>query len=75
MMVQDGPSYLSRRWREILASAYELTEDQVAQAAIHVRHWLGSDAQLIALLEQRHGWSPESELGPYFLAALRRALT
>jgi len=71
----DEPSQLSRRWREILASAYELTEAQVAQDAGHVRHWLGSDEHLIAAIELRHAWNPDSELGPYFLAALRRALT
>ncbi len=66
---------LSQRWREILSSAYELSEDQVAQDAAHVRNWAGSDEHLILALEERHGWRPESELGSYFLAALRRALS
>jgi hypothetical protein len=74
-MCPTEASGLSWRWREILANAYELTEDQVAHAAIQVRLWHGSDVHLIAALEQHHGWSSESELGPYFLAALRRALT
>jgi hypothetical protein len=73
----DGPgepSRMSRRWREILASAYELTEEQIAQDAGQVRRWHGSDENLIAALEHRHGRNPDSELGPYFLAALRHAL-
>ncbi len=65
---------MSGRWREILACAYELTEDEVAHDSARVWDWVGSDEHLIAALEQRHGWSPDSELGPYFLAALRRAL-
>ncbi len=65
---------LSGRWREILALAYELTEGDVAHDAAHVRRWVGSDEDLIAALEQHHGWNPDSELGPYFLRALRRAL-
>jgi DNA-binding CsgD family transcriptional regulator len=68
------PERWSRRSREILATAYELTEAQVAHDATHVQQWLGSDHGLIAALEQRHGWSRDSELGPYFLAALRDAL-
>ena len=68
------PGRLSGRWREILAGAYELTEDQVREDAVFVGRWAGSDQHLIAAIEQRHGWSPESELGLYFLAALRGAL-
>ena len=70
--LEPGP--LSRRWREILAGAYELTQDQVGHDAAFVRQWAGSDQHLIAALEQRHDWSPASELGPHFLAALRNAL-
>ena len=73
-MFRREPDRLSGRWREILAGAYELTEGEIAHDAAHVRRWAGSDEDLIAALEQRHGWSAESELGPYFLAALRRAL-
>ena len=64
---------MSQRSREILAAAYELTEAEVAHDAAHVQQWVDSDHGLIAALEQRHGWSPDSELGPYFLAALRDA--
>ena len=73
-MFRREPDRLSGRWREILAGAYELSEGEIADDAAHVRRWAGSDEDLIAALEQRHGWSAESELGPYFLAALRRAL-
>ena len=68
------PSHLSSRSREILAIAYELTEAEVARDAAHVQQWVGSDPGLITELEQRHGWSPNCELGVYFLAALREAL-
>lgn len=67
------PRRLSPRSREILAGAYELTEDQVGADAAFVRRWVGTDQHLIAALEQRHRWTPESELGLYFLAALRGA--
>lgn len=66
------PSRRPCRWQEMLASAYELDANEVAHDAAHVRHWVGSDEHLITTLEQRHGWTPDSELGPYFLAALRR---
>ncbi len=65
---------LSGRGRVILACAYELTEDEVEHDSARVWHWVGSDEHLIAALEQRHDWSTDSELGPYFLAALRTAL-
>lgn len=73
-MFPTDPGRLPLRSREILALAYELTEDQVGEDAAFVRRWEGSDPHLIAAIEQRHGWSPESELGRYFLAALRGAL-
>lgn len=73
-MFPTEPSHLSSRSREILAIAYELTEAEVARDAAHVQQWLGSDPGLITELEQRHGWSPDAELGVYFLAALREAL-
>lgn len=73
-MFPTEPGRLSGRWREILACAYELTENEVAQDAASVWDWVGSDEHLIAALEQRHGWSSDSELGLYFLAGLRRAL-
>ena len=66
---------LFSRWRGILASAYELTEDQVSDDAEDVQRWVGPDQGLIAALETRHDWTSESELGPYYLAAVRRALT
>ncbi len=59
----------------MLASAYELPEDEVATDAAHVQRWVGSDHDLIGLLETRHGWTAASELGPYYLASMRRALT
>jgi hypothetical protein len=46
----------------------------VAHDAAHVQQWVGSDHELIAAIEQRHGWRPGSELGTYFVAALRDAL-
>ncbi len=73
-MCPTAPGRLSPRWREILAGAYELSEDDVGDDATFVGQWEGSDQHLIAVLEERHGWSTESELGPYFLAAIRRAL-
>lgn len=57
-----------------MALAYELSQDELAHDAAHVQYWVGSDQHLIAELELRHGWSPSSELGSYFLAALRDAL-
>jgi hypothetical protein len=69
------PGQLSGREREILAIAYELSEQQVEDDAVRVRHWTGSDEHLIAALEQLHAWTPESELGRFFLPALRRTLT
>ena len=65
---------MSAHWKAILAGAYELTEAEVARDAERVHQWIGPDHVLIAALEQRHGWSPDSELGSYFLAALRDAL-
>jgi hypothetical protein len=61
--------------RALLASAYELSEDQVDRDVIQVRQWLGSDQDLTAALEKRHGWTIASENGPYYLAAMRQALT
>lgn len=73
-MFPTEPSRLSHRSLEILALAYELTEADVAHDAAHVQQWVGSDHELIAAIEQRHGWRPGSELGTYFVAALRDAL-
>jgi hypothetical protein len=73
-MDPTDPNGLSAYWREILASAYELSQDEVARDTGHVQQWVGSDDQLIAALEARHDWRPESELASYFLAALRAAL-
>jgi hypothetical protein len=65
---------LASWWRGALASAYELSEDEVAADAAHLQEWVGSDGDLIGLLETRHGWTAASELGPYYLASMRRAL-
>ncbi len=70
----ENLALLSNWWRGVLASAYELPEDEVATDAAHVQRWVGSDDDLIGLLETRHGWTAASELGPYYLASMRRAL-
>lgn len=61
------------RSRSILASAYEVSEDQVREDATAIRDWTGLESDLLTELEQRHGWSAASELAPYYLAAIRRA--
>jgi hypothetical protein len=70
-----GMSSISTWQRALLASAYELSEDQVDQDVTRMRQWLGSDQDLTAALEKRHGWTVASENGPYYLAAMRQALT
>jgi len=74
----DGAAFvrasLPPRDRAILASAYELQQAQVEQDAADVRGWGGTDAELLAMLQARHGWSAESEYAPFYVAALRQAL-
>jgi hypothetical protein len=65
---------LSSSSLSVLASAYELLEDDVAADATQVHQWVGSDLDLIVVLETRHGWDPESKVGQYYVAAVRRAL-
>lgn len=65
---------ISDRWKALLASAYELSEDNVAEDAFQLGQWTGSDGDLLTALEDRHGWSRASELASYYLAALRLAL-
>ncbi len=65
---------LSRRDRAILASAYELRQQQVDQDAATVLDWKGTDAELFGRMRERHGWTVASEYAPNYLAALRAAL-
>ena len=58
----------------MLASAYELREQQVEDDAVQVQFWVGPDGELLGLLQERHGWTIRDEYAPYYLAALRRAL-
>jgi hypothetical protein len=58
----------------VLASAYELEDSQVADDASAVQAWAGTDGELLNLLDDRHGWTTESENAPYYLTALRQAL-
>jgi hypothetical protein len=69
MVAQLTPSL-----RAILASAYELTEQQVEQDAQDVQHWDGTDSDLLSAIEACHQWTLASENGPYYLAAVRQAL-
>ena len=73
-LIRWRPRLLMSRSRSILASAYEVSEDQVREDATAIRDWTGLESDLLTELEQRHGWSAASELGPYYLAAIRRAL-
>lgn len=61
--------------RAILASAYELTEQQVEDDAQEVLRWHGSDGDLLSAIEACHEWTAASENGRYYLAAVRRALS
>jgi hypothetical protein len=67
-------SSLSAWQRALLASAYELPEEQVEQDAARLQQWLGTDQELATVLEVRHGWTVASECGPYYIAAVRQAL-
>jgi hypothetical protein len=58
----------------VLASAYQLERAQVQEDAARVQQWGGPEADLVIVFEERHGWTVVSEYGPYYLAALRRAL-
>jgi hypothetical protein len=62
------------RDRAILASAYELAQTDVEQDAAHVRDWGGTEPDLMATLQARHGWTAASEYAPFYVAALRQAL-
>ena len=57
----------------MLASAYELQEHQVENDASQVQHRVGSDGELLGLLQARDDWTIQ-EYAPYVLAALRRAV-
>ena len=58
----------------VLASAYELQTAEVAEDASRLQQWAGPEADLVIVLEERHGWTVISEYGPYYVAALRQAL-
>jgi hypothetical protein len=58
----------------VLSQAFELAVRDVVIDAEQVQQWTGTDAELMTWLDERHGWTPESELAPHYLAALRGGL-
>ena len=65
---------LSRAESGVLASAYELRRRQVEDDAATLQQWSGTDADLLAYIQQRHGWTLDSEYAPHYVADLREAL-
>jgi hypothetical protein len=58
----------------VLASAYELKRPEVEDDALRVQLWNGSEADLLAYMQKRHGWTVASEYAPNYVADLRQTL-
>jgi hypothetical protein len=65
---------LSRKTRAILASAYEVEQARVEQDVRMVRNWAGTEAELLAVLQERHNWTAASEYAPHYVGDLRAVL-
>jgi hypothetical protein len=61
-------------WALVLSQAFELAVRDVVIDAKQVQQWTGTDAELMTWLDERHGWTPESELASNYLASLRSRL-
>jgi hypothetical protein len=66
--------HLSPTATSILASAYQLSGEQVQHDAIRIQDWVGSELDLLEHLRQEHGWSIASEYSPHYLSDVRQAL-
>jgi hypothetical protein len=64
-------SRLAARERQILAAAFEVSEEQVEEDLRQMMTWSESPDALTAWFQQRHGWDPS--VPPYYVASLRRA--
>jgi hypothetical protein len=70
----DWPSALPPASVEQVASAYEVRPAEVRYDRDLVESWTDTEAELRACLEAHYEWPSVSDLGQYYVAALRELL-